>query len=460
MHRLRRTLLLQALMTLDVAVMAATVWWATGMPAGRWWSASIRLGDGLLALAWLAAAHLVFCQAGLYRSYRLGRRERLSWRIAGAVAAAAVALGVGGAGWRTAAAFWLGAVAILGGARALLYRGLAGLRRRGHNLRYILVVGAGPRGRRLAEALESRLELGCRVAGFVDEGPAALAVGERLLGGFKDLEKMLGSQPVDEVAVALPIKTFYEEVARIVALCEERGVLVRLEGDLFDARLARLESEQVDDLSVLTLFTGRGSALSHGVKRLVDVAASVVGLLALAPVLVLIALAVRCGSPGEVLFRQIRLGQNGRRFRLWKFRTMAADAEQRQAEMEARNEVAGAAFKIRDDPRITRAGRWLRRTSLDELPQLVNVLCGEMSLVGPRPLPERDGERLREDWQRRRFSVRPGLTGLWQAGGRHRIGFEEWMKMDLAYIDNWSLLLDLKILLRTVPAVWSGAGAS
>jgi exopolysaccharide biosynthesis polyprenyl glycosylphosphotransferase len=384
----------------------------------------------------------------------------LPWRIAAAVAAAAVALGLGGAGWRAAVAFWLGAAAILGGARVLLYRGLAGLRRRGRNLRYILVVGAGPRGRRLAEAVESRLELGCRVAGFVDEGPAALAVGDRLLGGFSDLDRLLGSRPVDEVAVALPIKTFYTEAARIVALCEERGVLVRLEGDLFNARLARLESEQMDDLSLLTLFTGRGSVLSHAVKRMVDVAGSAAGLLALTPVLILIALAVRCGSPGRVLFRQTRLGQNGRRFRLWKFRTMVADAEKRQAEMEARNEVRGAAFKIQDDPRITRAGRWLRRTSLDELPQLVNVLCGEMSLVGPRPLPERDGERLREDWQRRRFSVRPGLTGLWQAGGRHRIGFEEWMRMDLAYIDNWSLLLDLKILLRTLPAVWSGAGAS
>lgn len=195
------------------------------------------------------------------------------------------------------------------------------------------------------------------------------------------------------------------------------------------------------------------------IKRLVDVAIAAPALIALLPLLVLIAMAVRLDSPGPALFLQIRVGQNGRRFRMWKFRTMFDGAENRQAEIEERNEVRGAAFKIRDDPRVTRLGRWLRRTSLDELPQFVNVLLGEMSLVGPRPLPLRDAGRLPEDWQRR-FAVRPGLTCLWQAGGRHRIGFDDWMRLDLDYIDNWSLLLDFKILLRTVPAVWTGAGAS
>jgi exopolysaccharide biosynthesis polyprenyl glycosylphosphotransferase len=346
------------------------------------------------------------------------------------------------------------------GLREVLFRLLAALRRRGYNLRYILVIGAGPRGRRLAAALESRVDLGCRVVGFIDEGDGAASLGGRLLGGFSDVERVLRTQAIDELLVALPLRTFYEQAARIVALGEERGKVVRVAGDLFEARLARLETEQVEDLSLLTLFTGRGSAVSHALKRMADLAGAAAALAILTPVFAVIALAVKLDSPGPVFFGQTRVGQNGRRFRMWKFRSMTPDAEDRLAELECRNDVVGAAFKMRDDPRVTRVGRWLRRTSLDELPQLVNVLRGEMSLVGPRPLPVRDVERMSADWQRRRFSVRPGLTGLWQAGGRHQVAFDEWMRLDLDYIDNWSLLLDLKILLRTVPAVWTGAGAS
>jgi exopolysaccharide biosynthesis polyprenyl glycosylphosphotransferase len=265
---------------------------------------------------------------------------------------------------------------------------------------------------------------------------------------------------VDEVAVTLPLKTFYAEAAQVIAVCEQHGVVVRIPGDLFNARLARVESEQLEDLSVVTLFTGRGSVPCFWIKRAADVALSTVALTVLAPLLAVIAAVVKLDSPGPVLFRQVRMGQNGRRFRMLKFRTMGTDAEARQAELEHLNEASGAAFKMRHDPRVTRVGRWLRRTSLDELPQLINVLRGEMSLVGPRPLPLRDVERLSQDWQRRRFSVRPGLTCLWQAGGRHRIAFDDWMRLDLQYIDNWSLGLDLKILLRTVPALLSGAGAS
>jgi exopolysaccharide biosynthesis polyprenyl glycosylphosphotransferase len=249
-------------------------------------------------------------------------------------------------------------------------------------------------------------------------------------------------------------------VERIVSLCEQHGVVVRVPGDLFAVRLARVESEQFEDLSVLTLFTGCGSAPASLVKRAADVALSAAALALAAPLMALIALAIKMDSRGPVLFRQTRMGCNGRRFRMLKFRTMTADAEARQPELEHLNEVCGAAFKLRNDPRVTRLGRWLRRSSLDELPQLINVLAGEMSLVGPRPLPLRDVDRLNQDWQRRRFSVRPGLTCLWQAGGRHRLEFEEWMRLDLDYIDNWSLLLDLKILFRTLPALWTGAGAS
>jgi lipopolysaccharide/colanic/teichoic acid biosynthesis glycosyltransferase len=203
----------------------------------------------------------------------------------------------------------------------------------------------------------------------------------------------------------------------------------------------------------------RRQAPEATIKRVLDVITAAAGLAALAPVLVMIGAAVKLDSPGPAIFTQIRVGRHGRRFRILKFRTMIAGAEQRLATLETCNEVRGAAFKLQNDPRVTRLGRWLRRSSIDELPQLLNVLKGDMSLVGPRPLPLRDVARMSEEWQRRRFSVRPGLTCLWQSGGRHLLDFDQWMRLDLEYIDNWSLLLDLRILVRTVPAVVSGAGA-
>jgi lipopolysaccharide/colanic/teichoic acid biosynthesis glycosyltransferase len=185
-----------------------------------------------------------------------------------------------------------------------------------------------------------------------------------------------------------------------------------------------------------------------------------IGLVLLAPVVLLIAAAVALDSPGSVFFGQERVGLDRRRFRMWKFRTMVQDAEVQVAALEARNEVVGAAFKIKDDPRVTRVGRVLRKLSLDELPQLLNVLRGDMSLVGPRPLPIRDVERLVEPWQQRRFSMKPGLTCLWQVNGRHEISFDHWMELDLQYIDHWSPALDLEIVMKTVPAVLRGTGAS
>ena len=195
-------------------------------------------------------------------------------------------------------------------------------------------------------------------------------------------------------------------------------------------------------------------------KRLMDVVLSSLALLLLSPVFLLTALLIKATSPGPVFFIQERVGLNKRRFRLYKFRTMVTDAEQRQAELEHLNEASGPVFKIKDDPRITAIGRFLRKTSLDELPQLINVLKGDMSLVGPRPLPVRDYKGFNEDWHRRRFSVRPGITCLWQVNGRSAIGFDQWMKLDMDYIDQWSLWLDLKILLQTIPAALRGSGAA
>jgi exopolysaccharide biosynthesis polyprenyl glycosylphosphotransferase len=191
-----------------------------------------------------------------------------------------------------------------------------------------------------------------------------------------------------------------------------------------------------------------------------DLMVSLLLLGAISPVLILTAMLIKLTSPGPIFFRQKRLGLNKRIFYIYKFRTMVMDAEQRQKELEKFNEVTGPVFKIKNDPRITRLGGFLRKTSIDELPQLFNVVTGEMSLVGPRPLPVRDYEGFDKDWQRRRFSVRPGITCLWQINGRSSIPFEQWMELDMQYIDKWSLWLDLKILYRTIPAVLKGSGAA
>ena len=196
------------------------------------------------------------------------------------------------------------------------------------------------------------------------------------------------------------------------------------------------------------------------IKRLLDVLGSAVALIVHLPILAIIAIAIKLDSRGPVFFVQERVGLNRRKFRALKFRTMATDAEERIKELEDKNEVRGAAFKMRNDPRVTRVGHILRKLSLDELPQFFNVLRGDMSLVGPRPLPLRDVERIDEQWQKRRFSVKPGITCLWQVNGRHEISFEHWMEMDLQYIDNWSLKLDFEILMKTIPAVLRGSGAS
>jgi exopolysaccharide biosynthesis polyprenyl glycosylphosphotransferase len=196
------------------------------------------------------------------------------------------------------------------------------------------------------------------------------------------------------------------------------------------------------------------------VKRILDIAFSLILLILLAPVFVVVAVLIQLYSPGPVFFRQVRMGLNKRRFLIFKFRTMVPNAEKMMAQLEAHNEASGPVFKIKEDPRITPIGKVLRRTSIDELPQLINVLKGDMSLVGPRPLPVRDYEGFSEDWHRRRFSVRPGITCLWQVSGRSSLPFEQWMKLDLQYMDEWSLWLDMKILAQTVSAVLKGSGAA
>jgi exopolysaccharide biosynthesis polyprenyl glycosylphosphotransferase len=327
--------------------------------------------------------------------------------------------------------------------------------------RDVIIVGSGPRAAGLYDHLRALRQGAPRVLGFVDSPnghPLPPAIRGRMLGKLIDLEGILMSKPVDEVLIALPAKSCYDQIQTAILTCERIGVKAKYLSDVFELSLARPRFEP-DDRAPLVSLPVVQDDYRLAVKRCIDIVGAAAGLVLLAPVMLAVAAMVRWTSPGPVVFAQERFGLNRRRFRMYKFRTMVENAEGLQAQLEDRNEARGPVFKIRDDPRITPVGRFLRRTSLDELPQLLNVLKGEMSLVGPRPLPKRDVSRFEDASLMRRFSVKPGLTCLWQVSGRSNADFDEWIRMDLEYIDNWSLTLDLRILVQTIPAVLRGTGA-
>jgi len=341
--------------------------------------------------------------------------------------------------------------------RTVLRIGFRLLRRHGGSARYLLIVGDGAAARDFAERIRRHRELGLRIVGFigteVEPGLPVESFGFRL-GRIDDIVDILHARVIDEVAICLEADNaaLVEPIAR---LCEDEGRIVRIPLDGAAPNLTGGRPEDFDGIVVLSLVRGPDHAAALVLKRLVDIAGAVFGLVVLSPVLAAIAIWVRMVDGGPVLFRQERVGLNLRPFPVVKFRTMAIDAEERLEELRDQNVLKGHAFKLDDDPRLTRTGRILRRTSLDELPQLWNVLVGQMSLVGPRPpLPaEVAGYDI---WHRRRLSMKPGITGLWQVEARSDPEFDRWVALDLSYIDRWSLLLDLKIIVRTVPAMLSG----
>ena len=254
--------------------------------------------------------------------------------------------------------------------------------------------------------------------------------------------------------------TYFEQVEYVIRACELEGVEVWLIADFFATQISRTSFDELLDRPLLVFRTTPEASWQSVIKHVMDLVGAFILLIVLSPLFLLIAIAIKLTSPGPVFFQQQRSGQNGAPFILYKFRTMITNAEQLKHELEALNEMSGPVFKVTNDPRITRIGKWLRRYSLDELPQLFNVLRGEMSLVGPRPLPVDEVKRFSDLAHRRRLSVKPGITCLWQISGRNQIkDFKDWVRLDLEYIDNWSLWLDLSILLRTIPAVFAATGA-
>jgi len=334
-------------------------------------------------------------------------------------------------------------------------------RKRGYDRMYVLVAGTGRSARRHMEELRAHPEWGLEVRGVVSEAPR-LAIdevgGARVLGSIGDLPLLLRKEIVDEVHFAVSRRTL-ERLDEAVRVCDEMGVTVRVAMGFLGPLNSRPSLEHVGGAPFLTLSSAPRDGAALLLKRVFDVAVSGVALVAASPVLILAALAIKLTSPGPAIFRQKRSGMNGRVFTLYKFRTMVANAEALKQGLETRNEMDGPVFKIKDDPRVTKVGGVLRKLSIDELPQLWNVLRGDMSIVGPRPPIPTEVEKY-ERWQRRRLSMRPGITCIWQVSGRNDVDFRRWMEMDLEYIDNWSLALDLKIILKTIPAVLISRGAS
>jgi exopolysaccharide biosynthesis polyprenyl glycosylphosphotransferase len=335
---------------------------------------------------------------------------------------------------------------------------LGHLHGRGIGVARTLVVGDNTLGRMIMQAITARPHLGYAVVGFLSDDTEADFGRFRRLGPAADLERVIRERGIAQVVIALP-STSHEAIMRIVDHCRRDGVQFRVVPDLYEMSLGRVDLDTVSGIPLLGLKEASIRGFNLWIKRAIDAAVAIMLLVALSPLFVLLALAIKLDDPsGPVLFAQTRVGRSGRPFKTWKFRSMRRNADALLEELLDRNEADGPIFKMRQDPRRTRVGRYLRRWSLDELPQVWNVLTGDMSLVGPRPPTPREVAQY-DQWHLQRLEAPPGITGLWQVSGRSELGFDEMVMMDITYIENWSLGLDLRILLRTIPAVLGGKGA-
>jgi exopolysaccharide biosynthesis polyprenyl glycosylphosphotransferase len=464
------------LMAISFAVSTLTQYHRAGsISLAEFFKMSATVGDFLLFVALVMTWHLLFNWFGLYVSRRLtaSRWEEI-WDITKATTVSALVVCLSGLMLHPLLAsraflimFWMAATVSLVLSRMGIRAGLAYARRHGRNTRNMLVIGTNARAVQMVQRIQRKPELGYRVLGFADEEWLGMEEfrkhGHSLVSNLDALPTYVRRNVVDEVVIALPIRSYHTFASEVASACEQQGIVVRFQSNIFDLKEARQRTEELDGDPLISHESTITDFWGLMVKRAIDIVVSLTAIVLLSPVLLLTAILVKLTSPGGVLFVQKRLGLNKRIFNIYKFRTMVADAEARLKDLEHQNEADGAVFKIKNDPRITRIGAFLRKTSIDEFPQLFNVLKGEMSLVGPRPLQVRDYELFEvhcQDWQRRRFSVRPGITCLWQIMGRSSTTFERWMELDLQYIRTWSVWLDLEILAKTVPAVLRGSGAA
>ncbi len=478
MHGTRRRILMDCFKVFDLVLMLASYAAATlvvlqnssgtVLTYSQFIGMRVKIENFVIFTGIVISWHIILFGFGLYHSKRLTSHLSEIFEVFKATTFATAMVFAAGLFFKIRMinpafilTFWAATSVSIAASRLALRLVLQEIRKKGRNLRWMLIAGTNQRAIEFAKTIDSKPELGYRILGFADDEWAGIKnvvnAGYQRVCGFEDFKPFLRNNVVDELVIALPIQNFFEQASQIAAACEEQGIAVRHLA-IFQQKRKSIQEGDLD-YSLITHYSHGWEGAQLVVKRLLDIAVSFTLLALTAPLCALVTVLVKLTSPGPVFFVQKRLGVNKRRFNMYKFRTMVADAEQKQQALEHLNEASGSVFKIKDDPRITPIGKFLRKTSIDELPQLLNVLKGDMSLVGPRPLPNRDYDRFDQDWQRRRFSVRPGITCLWQINGRSSIEFEEWMRLDLSYIDEWSLWLDLRILIKTVPAVLRGSGA-
>jgi exopolysaccharide biosynthesis polyprenyl glycosylphosphotransferase len=419
--------------------------------------------------------YMTFALCGLYESYRKRNLLRILWEMTRAVFIGMVVLVIGlyllkikDISRLLMGIFCVFDIILLGLSKSIVYRILTTYRTKGFNYRNILVVGSKQRAKDTINLIGAHPFAGLRVMGCVETDEALLgqevSKGVNVIGLLSDLRDLLRNRIVDEMIFAMPLSKI-PKPHQYMLIAEQLGVAVRILPDWhihnndYQPRIAKTVFEDFFGYPTLALSTTTRSKDNLFVKYAFDYVFSILAFIVFLPFFVVISIVIKIFSKGPVLYRQERCGLNGRRFMLYKFRTMLVDAEKRQRELEAANEADGPVFKIRNDPRIIPwIGKLLRKTSMDELPQLINILKGEMSLVGPRPPIPAEVEKY-DDWQRRRLSMKPGLTCIWQIT-RHRndVSFGDWMRMDLEYIDTWSLKLDFEILFKTLAVVLFGSG--
>lgn len=412
-------------------------------------------------LAWLTAASFF----GVYDVYRTRPLATELARIVRTMAA--VALVVSTAGYLakqnevsrlSVGLYFTISLALLVANRLAVRKVARAARRRGYNTRRFAVVGTGEVARQVVQSKAHHPEWGFQFAGYLlENGKSPESFEGPTLGRLSRLGELLRDQVLDEVIFAVS-REHLDGIEGAVLLCQEQGVEVKVCLNFLQGGIGRMSMDEISGLPAVAFSTTPTDEVALALKRAFDIVVSAGMLVLLAPVLALTAIAIRLDSPGPVLFRQRRVCLHGRDFVFYKFRSMCVDAEAKLESLRQFNEVTGPVFKMRRDPRVTRVGRFIRRLSIDELPQFWNVLKGEMSIVGPRP-PTPDEVRKYKPWQRRRLSMKPGITCTWQVSGRSDIDFDRWMQLDLAYIDNWSLWSDFHICLRTIPAVLSSRGA-
>lgn len=357
--------------------------------------------------------------------------------------------------------FTLTTVVALSVQKQLVIRLLDFMHEHGFNQINLLVVGTGKRAQRFIRLVKSHSNWGLRIVGLIDDEHNMFGKeieGFRVLGRIQDIPFILHRKVVDRVIFVVP-RLWLHRLDDVILACEREGIATSISMDLYDLRIAKIKQTNFEEFPLLEFETFHASEWQLFLKRLMDIILSLIGIIVLSPIFLITAIAIKLDSKGPILFKQTRSGLNGRKFTLYKFRSMIVGAEMKKKMLEQMNEMDGPVFKMKRDPRITRVGRIIRKFSIDELPQLFNVLKGDMSIVGPRP-PLPVEVEMYELWQRRRLSLKPGLTCIWQVSGRNNINFERWMEMDLEYIDNWSLWLDLKLLVKTVFVVLFGYGAS